>query len=336
MPIPKRNIVKMAAAAAAGRFFGVRKPLNVMIAVTDRCTGKCCYCAIPRRGSPDPPLDTLLEIIDQAADCGCSRFGIWGGEPLIREDIPEIIRRGKDRGAFVTVDTNGHLLADRIEEIRDADHLNISLDGDREAHDRLQGEGAFAKTMAGLARACGSIPCWTLTVLTRENIDQVDRLLAMARELGFRASFQLLHHNDKLGRNQGLYPDDGEVREAVQLILARKKEGAPVASSTRYLELLLEWPDYEKHRLPSRKGYPDCAAGKLYCNVDVNGRLYPCSLLIDEIDAPDSSILGFGGAFAALEAPPCNACIAACFTEYNLLFSLHLRTGLHWVKALKP
>ena len=194
----------MATAAAAGKFLRIRKPLNVMIAVTDRCTGKCRYCAIPQRGSPDPPLGSLLGIMDEAAAAGCRRFGIWGGEPLVREDIPEIIRRGKRRGAFVTVDTNGHLLAERLDEIADADHLNISLDGDQKAHDGLQGEGAFTKTMTGLTHACRAVSCWTITVLTRENIDQVDWLLATAREVGFSTSFQLLHHNDRLGRNERL------------------------------------------------------------------------------------------------------------------------------------
>jgi MoaA/NifB/PqqE/SkfB family radical SAM enzyme len=163
----------------------------------------------------------------------------------------------------------------------------------------------------------------------------VDWLLNAAGRMGFRASFQVLHHNEKLGRGDGLRPDDPELRDTIRLLIARKKEGKPIASSLRYLELLLDWPDFAAPRSERRGRRPRCQAGRLYCNVDVDGRLYPCSLFVDEVDAPSARERGFAAAFRAMPAVPCQACAAACFTEYNLLYGLDWRTGWNWWTALR-
>ena len=324
----------MAGNSLAARVLDRRRPLNLMLAVTDRCTGRCNYCAIPSRKSPEMTLPQILCLLVEARDLGCQRLGIWGGEPLLRKDLSQIIAHAKDLGMFVTVDTNAHLLPRRDEALARVDHLNIALDGDRAAHDAGRGEGSFERTMRGLEHAVGRYLFWTITVLNRHNLDQVDWLLEQAREKKFLTTFQVLHHNEILGRNHGLFPDQQELRETIRLLIARKREGAPVATSLTALEHLLAWPDYTVSRQEQFQDYPDCLAGKVYCNVDVQGSLYPCSLFVDQIPAPNVTELGLQAAFEALEEVPCRACCATCFTEYNLLFRLDWRTGLNWVKAL--
>ena len=189
--------------------------------------------------------------------------------------------------------------------------------------------------MRGLEHAGGRYRFWTLTVLTRANLDQVDWLLRLARERKFFAAFQVLHHNDLLGCNEPWRPDPRELRETVRLLLARKREGWPIASSRRYLEHLLDWPDFRAIRSSEPRRRFACAAGALYCNVDVNGDVYPCSLLIGERPAPSAVALGFRAAFARLAAPDCRQCLAACFTEYNQLFTLDWDTGWNWVSVLR-
>ncbi len=335
MPIPIVNIAKMATAAVSHRLVGRRVPLNLMLALTDRCTGRCRYCQLPARRAPEMTTAEICRLLDEAAAAGCQRVGLWGGEPLLRDDVEEIVVHARRAGLFVTVDTNGHLIPERPEALKAASHANISLDGDRAAHDANRGDGSWAKTMAGIehARSLG-VPFWTISVLSKHSVDQVDWILETARRMGFLATFQVLHHNDEIGCNDGLYADADDLRAAARLLLAKKKEGAPIGSSRKYLELLATWPDYAVNRLPSHPGYPSCLAGRLYCNVDVDGSMYVCSLFVDEVKAPNVRELGFKGAFDALDLPDCNACLGACFTEYNLLYSLDIPTGLNWVKAL--
>ena len=336
LSIPIRNVAKMATSSLMQKAFGTRRPLNVMLALTDRCTGKCAYCKIPERKSPEMTKEQICTMLDQAARAGCQRLGIWGGEPLVRKDIASIVRHAKSLGMFVTIDTNGHLIPKREAACALADHLNISLNGNREAHDRFCGEGSFDKTMKGIELSVGRFRFWTITVLTRANLDQIDWILGMAEKYGFLTTFQALHHNDELGHNDPFYPEDAELRKAARALLSKKRAGAPIASSEKYLEHLVRWPDYKVICTEEKNDAPGCLAGKLYCNVDVDGTMYPCSLLIDPADKPPNVLdHGFQKAFESLAPVNCNSCLAACFTEYNLLYNLDVSTGLNWVRALR-
>jgi MoaA/NifB/PqqE/SkfB family radical SAM enzyme len=332
--IPVKNVIKMTSAALAWKATGKRRPLNVMLALTDRCTGNCAYCAIPERKSPEMTTEQIRTMLTEAAGLGCQRLGLWGGEPLLRKDLGEVIAHAKGLGLFVTVDTNGHLIPKCDDALAKVDHLNISLDGLGQAHDALAGPGMFDRVMAGIEHARGRYKFWTITVLTKQNIDQIDPILDLARKHGFQTTFQVLHHNDQLGRNDGLYPEEQDVRKAFDLLLERKRQGAPVASSVKYLKHMIAWPDFKQPRIEKMSGVPKCAAGALYCNVDVNGDLYPCSLLIETGKPPNVVEMGFAAAFEELGTAPCNACAAACFTEYNLLYGLDPATGINWVRAL--
>lgn len=326
----------MATSSLFQKAFGSRRPLNVMLAVTDRCTGKCAYCKIPERKSPEMSTEQICGMLDEAAKSGCQRLGIWGGEPLVREDIATIIRHAKSLGMFVTIDTNGHLIPKSDNACSLADHLNISLNGNQQAHDQFCGEGSFEKTMKGIEFSAKRYRFWTITVLTRANLDQIDWILETADKFGFLTTFQVLHHNEELGINEPFFPDDADLRKAARTLLAKKRAGASIASSEKYLEYLVRWPDYKVIRSENNNGALKCLAGKLYCNVDVDGSMYPCSLLINPADNPPNVLeLGFKKAFESLAPIDCNSCLAACFTEYNLLYNLDISTGLNWVRALR-
>lgn len=320
--------------ALAHRVLGRTRPLNIMLALTDRCTARCSYCRITERKSPEMTTEQIRLLLDQAYEFGCRRLGLWGGEPLLREDLGEIVRHAKRLGLFVTVDTNAHLLDRHDQSLLDVDHLNISLDGNQEAHDDSRGTGTFEKTMNGIKHAAGRYRFWTITVLNRNNLDQVDWLLDAANKYGFMTTFQVLHHNEHLGDGQDLRPADDEIRRIMKYLLERKNSGAPIASSRKYLRHMIEWPNYQDVRA-MKSGARRCLAGRLYCNVDVNGDLYPCSLLIGDQKPPNAVEMGFSRAFKALPEIDCNACVAACFTEYNLLYGLDIATGLNWIKALR-
>ncbi len=336
MSIAVGNILKMGSAALGARVLGTRRPLNLMLALTDRCTGRCNYCKIPQRGAPEMSTDEILRLLSEAGALGCQRLGLWGGEPLLRDDLGQIIAHAKTLGMWVTVDTNGHMVPDADEALAAADHLNITLDGDRAAHDAGRGEGSWERTMAGIEHATGRYLFWTITVLGKHNLDQVDWILEQARQRRFLTTFQVLHHNDELGVNDQLRASDDEYREVARLLLRRKEQGAPIATSRHLLEHLMGWPDFSVSRYRRYKSYPDCLAARLYCNVDVNGELYPCSLYVDEVPAP--TVRGPGGFPAAWETLPaatCRACSATCFTEYNALYGLDWRVCFNWIRALR-
>jgi len=331
-----KNKIKMGWGALHYRLSRHKAPINVMLAVTDRCPSRCTYCQIPARNSPDPPTETLLKLIDQLAEAGTQRIGIWGGEPLIREDIGQIIARIKENGMYVTLDSNGYYVPDRMEDLALLDHLVIALDGPESAHDANREPGSHAKALAAIKAAHGHIQTWTISVLTRNNLDEVPYILDIARRYGMMCTFQILHHNGLMGRNKEiLMPDQDEYRKVIKELLVLKKSGAPIASSRTYLEHLLRWPDYNVvTALDSHDGY-ECLAGRLFCNIDTEGSLYPCSLLIGEMEAPNVFEHGFADAWSRLREAPCDACVAGCFTEYSHIYGLHLPTIWQWLVAMR-
>jgi hypothetical protein len=113
--------------------------------------------------------------------------------------------------------------------------------------------------------------------------------------------------------------------------LQRKREGYPIVSSYHYLHHILKWGDYRSYVSSERKGLT-CWAGKLYCNVDTDGSVYPCSGTIGMMPALNFLESGFKQAFDRIGEPECRSCIASCFTEYNFIHSFQLTVIWNWIR----
>lgn len=316
---------------------GRRRPVNVMASVTDRCPSRCAYCRIPERNRPELSTGQWRRLLDEMAAAGTRRIGVWGGEPLVREDIVELCRHARSLGIYVSLDSNGYLVPDRLEILDAIDHLVLAYDGPREAHDANRQPGSHDRVMKALEASSGRVRLWTITVLTRNNLHAVDDILVKAREYGFLATFQTLHHNQELGRNpEGMMPSREEYSKVFARLAELRRGGAPIANSTAYLESLARWPDHRTTTSSERFHGVPCRAGSMYCNIDVDGRVYPCSLLIGlypgALNALDA---GFRKAFEAASSIPCQACVAGCYTEYNHLYSLDWRVALEWYGSVR-
>ena len=107
------------------------------VSVTDRCNLRCVYC-MPEQGIiHKPPADILsfeqiYKIVKAAAGLGIDKVRITGGEPLVRKDLPLLIRKLKAIGGLkeICLTTNGIYLSDYAAALKDAglDRINVSLD----------------------------------------------------------------------------------------------------------------------------------------------------------------------------------------------------------------
>jgi len=328
--------VMMGVDAALGLIAGRRRPVNVMVSITDNCCSRCSYCQIPEQGRPDLSTDQWKDLFRQMADAGTRRIGVWGGEPLMRKDIVELCAYARELGIYVSMDSNGYLLPARPEILDNIDHLVLAYDGPEKAHDANRESGSHEKVIRAMETASGRIRFWTITVLTRNNIDQLDRIMATAEKYGFLTTFQTLHHNAKLGGDtSGMMPSAAEYAEVYGKLVEMKKAGAPIANSTRYLESMTHWPDFSMTRTGDALHGVKCRAGRMYCNIDADGRVYPCSLLIGLYpEAQNALEVGFQKAFESTLELPCQACTASCYTEYNYLYSLRPGVALEWHRAV--
>ncbi len=330
-----RHAFRMGMGALTHKLTGRRCPLNVMISVTNRCPSNCRYCQIPQRKQREMTTDEIFGIIDELAQHGCARIGFWGGEPLVRDDIGEIVERVKKHGLYVTMDTNGYLVPDKIDVIKMLDHLVISLDGPQEVHDANREPGSFDKTMKALELSVGNVPVWTLSVLTRHSRGNLQWINDLAAKMGFQTTYQVLHHNEYLGRGHDeLMPSTGEYQAIIRDLYVMKKSGLPIINSYNYLRYAYSWGDYRISKRPGQHRGVACLARSLYCNIDTDGCVYPCSLLVEEVSAPSALNKGFMWAFDRIAPLPCESCLATCFIEYNHLFALNIATVMDWVKNM--
>jgi cyclic pyranopterin phosphate synthase len=109
-----------------------RKVTGLRISITQRCNLNCKYCHHEgeEKSSKEMKCEEIIRIIKIAKKLDIKRVKFTGGEPLIREDIGEIIKKTIDMGLEdVAITTNGSLLNNKIEELSKAGlrRLNISI-----------------------------------------------------------------------------------------------------------------------------------------------------------------------------------------------------------------
>lgn len=170
-------------------------PNLMSLAVNDACNAGCQHCSF-FNAVEDPSravlsLDQWTTVIQAAQDLGVSIVNIVGGEPLLREDLPDILRAvDKDRSTTV-VFTNGWYLAERVKELKRAglDSVYVSLDAaNPEKHDQFrQRPGLFERAIAGLAAAKrAGLSVGISATITPESYasGEFNRLVELGKSLG--------------------------------------------------------------------------------------------------------------------------------------------------------
>ncbi|BAV64225.1 molybdenum cofactor biosynthesis protein A [Sphingobium cloacae] len=168
------------------------------ISVTDRCDLRCRYCMAERmRFLPRNQVLTLEEIAllaDLFIARGVRKIRLTGGEPLVRRDMPDLVRRiGRHLGDGLdelTLTTNGTRLAEHAEALRDAGmgRINLSLDSlspERFAH--ITRGGDIARVLHGLdaAHEAGLAVKINMVALKGVNEDEILPMLHWCDGRGF-------------------------------------------------------------------------------------------------------------------------------------------------------
>ncbi len=286
-------------------------PVKVSIDLTSRCNLRCLHCRNRTGASSDSELDwrTVAGIVDDLASMRVFRLGLSGGEPLVRDDVPELIGYALGRGIpRVFVSTNGTLLdrrfLDRIEAFRSRITLKISLDGPDEVHDRVRGTpGAAAAAIAAihLAAACG-FDVQTTTTLMSANVEWLGQTLELVDRLP--CSRHYVVEAVPQGAADWSTVLSPEQRQAACHVLAGQQSERRVA------------------KIAFSRGCPgfECCAGVRECAILSDGRVVGCRLL-PEIhegyvqDRPLSSVWRSAEAFACFRrdltarlTEPCVTC----------------------------
>ena len=179
------------------------RPLrSLRLSVTDRCNLRCHYCMPEDEYLWLPREDVLTfeeigRVVDLFAEVGVDRIRLTGGEPLLRRDVPVLVRALAARPWLrdLALTTNGVLLESLASDLKAAGlhRLTVSLDTlRRERFVALARLDALPRVLAGIdaARRAGFSGLKIDTVVTRgDNEDELTDLIAFGRDAGAEVRF---------------------------------------------------------------------------------------------------------------------------------------------------
>lgn len=161
-------------------------PLSLCWQVTKKCNYSCPFCLSGEQDYNDLPLDKIKSIIDLLAKANLVRIDFTGGEPLIREDICDILSYTSEKGIETLITSNGSIWSEKIAKtlLETNTLLLISLDGDKEVHDKSRGEGAYDKAVNNIKRfRDAGIPIRINYLIRKDNLDKIDYIYQLVKEL---------------------------------------------------------------------------------------------------------------------------------------------------------
>jgi MoaA/NifB/PqqE/SkfB family radical SAM enzyme len=341
-------------------------PLYLHYGITHRCNLRCRMCEIWSTAAREEEL-SLPRIQAMAAlfsKLGTSVVSLGGGEPALREDLPEIVQAFANGGMEVRVLTNG--VWDDPASLfnpcfqKGLKHISLSLDTIRpELQDEIcRHPGAWNKALKSLEYFAGKLKVsrgigLINTVISRLNYKELPEIVKLAKTQGFYVSFvpleiqefegQVLSCKEYMPEFLFQEQDLPELQEVILRLIALKKQGEPIFNSSYFLRQLIPYFRGEKVQWP-------CLAGRLYFSVDPQGYLSLChkykgfSLQAENINAweegawskPDAGFLK-----ACREVSEAcrktGGCLRPCWAEVSLSLT-RLSSFLEMVKlqTLRP
>ncbi|HFE9952738.1 pyrroloquinoline quinone biosynthesis protein PqqE [Pseudomonas paraeruginosa] len=265
---------------ALQRSVEVGPPLWLLAELTYRCPLQCPYCSNPLDFSQQgAELSTAewIEVFRQARELGAAQLGFSGGEPLVRQDLAELIAAARGLGYYTNLITSGIGLTEaRIAEFADAglDHIQISFQAaDEEVNNLLAGsQKAFAQKLA-MARAVKAhgYPMVLNFVTHRHNIDNIERIIELCLEL--EADFVELATCQFYGwaelNRAGLLPTRAQLERAERITHQWRDK---LAAENHPCKLIFVTPDYYEERPKAcMNGW-----GNLFLDITPDGTALPC------------------------------------------------------------
>ncbi len=257
---------------------GEPRPYTLVAELTYACPLRCVYCSNPldyARHSEGLETDTWLRVLREAEELGVVQLNLTGGEPLLRQDLEELVAEAERLQLYTNLITSAiPLTRERLARLRDLglDNVQISVqDVAAEGADRIAGRRTFERKLraARWVKELG-VPLTLNIVLHRENLDRVAEMIDLAETLG--ADRLELANTQYLGwallNRKALLPT------AEQLACARELAAAARRRLTGRMEILFVTPDYY---VETPKACMD-GWGRRFLVVSPDGLVLPCHL----------------------------------------------------------
>ena len=145
--------------------------------ITDRCNLKCRHCYIGEGLHSDLPIDRVQRVLEEFEGMHGLRLLLSGGEPLLHPQFWTLNEMLRDYSFRSVLLSNGVLISrDMTRKLR-VHEVQISLDGMKEGHESLRGEGTFEKCLSAIDHLQEeNIRVSVATMIHRKNLEEFDSL----------------------------------------------------------------------------------------------------------------------------------------------------------------
>jgi MoaA/NifB/PqqE/SkfB family radical SAM enzyme len=252
-----------------------RAPISMYVAVTGKCEYRCLHCSAAEHSQYDEwDFQELIKLFADLQDMGTAIIGLTGGEPLLREDLCDLISSIDDRSVTFLF-TSGHgLTLERAKELNRAGLFGVGISLDSAvpaAMDDMRGvEGAFDNAVNGI-KNCRIAGLYTMTqvAINRKKLssDTLEDIVRLSASLGV--------HEVRILETM----PTGRLRrvESSEILNVEERD-----ELKRFHERMNHTRDYPKVSVfahtedYSRYG---CGAGTQHSYIDSTGNLYPCDFV---------------------------------------------------------
>ena len=251
---------------AAWAFLHSAHPIMAQIVPVRRCNLACAYCNEYDNVSAQVPLEVVLRWVDRLAHLGTACVTISGGEPLLHDDLDQVIARVRRRGMVATLISNGyHISPERILRLNRAglDHMQISIDNVEPDDVSLKSLRLLEPKLRWLSEHAEFIV--NVNTVLGSGVKRPEDAIMIAeraRELGFTSSVGVIH--DGFGR---LSPLDER-----QMGVWRQLKGVHSWWNVSRLNEL-----WQENLVAGKANNWRCRAGARYLYVDEFGLVHYCS-----------------------------------------------------------
>jgi radical SAM protein with 4Fe4S-binding SPASM domain len=247
-----------------------RRLVEIAWEITDTCNYNCIHCYNPRKRK-DLQISEVERVLNEAKEMQVEKIKYGGGEPLLRKDFLDILKKTISMGFDTTFSTNGFIIdSELVKRIKSTglERIQVSLDGRAETHNMIrQNPQAYDRAINAIRLlAEQGFKVSVATTLMRSNLGQLDCLFETCSELGVNRWRVMKYIPTK---RKDLTPTVEEYKQANQQLkqLKQKSAGLDVYVAREFDELCGTEDRYDFQ----------CFGGRTVCSIKANGDVSPCS-----------------------------------------------------------
>ena len=253
-------------------------PYRMDLAITYRCSNDCSHCYNARpRDYPELSAKDWHHILDLLWIIGIPHIVFTGGEPTLRDDLPELIAHAEQNGQITGINTNGRRLSNRkyVEILVKAglDHVQITLESDNpEIHDAMVNtRGAWKQTVAGIQNVLET-PLYIMTNTTM--LSNNSPSLGQTLEFLARVGVPTIGLNALIYSGRGSTVDTGIPESNLPPLLNLAREITSQNNQRLIWYTPTQYCNFDPMQL--ELGIKGCTAAMYNMCIEPNGDVIPC------------------------------------------------------------